>query len=78
MLRLIIIDITTEGPASQKELPEVTSKSATPPEERRSTEKRLITRGDYEELMRLADDGCPLVIDLDDFQLVETETQTGG
>lgn len=38
----------------------------------------VITRDTYEKLMHVADDGGPLVIDLEDYQVIEKEIQTGG
>lgn len=32
---------------------------------------RVVTRESYNDLLRLADDGCPLVADLEDYDVVE-------
>lgn len=37
-----------------------------------------VTREEYDALSRLADDGCPLVTDLEDFEVIDTDIQTGG
>lgn len=52
--------------------------ASVPTNDGRKTRRKSITRDGYEVLTRLADDGCPLVMDLEDYQVIENEIQTGG
>jgi hypothetical protein len=36
-----------------------------------SEHKKMIPREMYEELLRLQDDGCPLVMDLDEYEIID-------
>lgn len=50
----------------------------TSPTRSQANQKKVITRDTYEELLRLADDGCPLVLDLENYEVVDEDDPLVG
>jgi|GEM_PF-6122566 len=58
--------VSIESRARQKDPQKVTKQSSTP------KQPKMLSRETYEALQRLSDDGCPLVVDLEDYEIGET------
>lgn len=41
-------------------------------------QRKTITKEIYMELLRLADDGCPLVVNIEDYEIVEEHKDQSG